>query len=73
MLAVVTVGFGFVGRTKPPTSGWVTAMDIYVLLCFAMVFFAFIEFAFISFIGTFVRRMKMTDLIRVTTMRQMTR
>ena len=38
-----------------------------------MVFLAFVEFAFISFIGIFVRRMKMTDLVRVTTLRQMTR
>ena len=31
VLAVVTVGFGFVDNTKrPPTSGWITAMDMYV-------------------------------------------
>ena len=45
----------------------------YILFCFLMVFLAFVEFAFISFIGIFVRRMKMTDLVRVTTLRQMTR
>ena len=69
----MTVGFGFVGRTKPPTSGWITAMDIYILFCFIMVFLAFVEFAFISFIGIFVARLKMTDLVRVMTLRQMTR
>ena len=32
VLAVVTVGFGFVDNTKrPPTSGWITAMDMYGL------------------------------------------
>lgn len=73
VLAVVTVGFGFVGRTKPPTSGWITAMDLYILFCFIMVFLAFVEFAFISFIGIFIKRMKITDMVRVTTLRQMTR
>ena len=38
-----------------------------------MVFLAFVEFAFISFIGIFIKRMKMNDLVRVTTLRQMTR
>ena len=28
MLAVVTVGFGFVGGGKPSTSGWITALDM---------------------------------------------
>ena len=32
-----------------------------------------ILFAFISFIGIFVARLKMTDLVRVMTLRQMTR
>ena len=45
----------------------------YVMLCFSMVFLAFVEFAFISFIGIFVKRLKLNDLVRVTTLRQMTR
>ena len=73
VLAVVTIGFGFVGGSKPSTSGWITALDLYVMLCFSMVFLAFVEFAFISFIGIFIKRMKMNDLVRVTTLRQMTR
>ena len=73
VLAVVTIGFGFVGGGKPSTSGWVTALDLYVMLCFCLVFLAFVEFAFISFIGIFVKRMKMNDLVRITTLRQMTR
>ena len=28
VLAVVTVGFGFVGGGKPSTSGWITALDM---------------------------------------------
>ena len=48
-------------------------MDIYILFCFIMVFLAFVEFAFISFIGIFIARLKMTDLVRVMTLRQMTR
>ena len=71
VLSVVTVGFGFVGGGKP--SGWITALDLYVMICFAMVFLAFVEFAFISFIGIFVKRLKINDLVRVTTLRQMTR
>ena len=43
------------------------------MLCFSMVFLAFVEFAFISFIGIFVKRLKLNDLVRVTTLRQMTR
>ena len=54
-------------------AGWITALDLYVMLCFSMVFLAFVEFAFISFIGIFIKRMKMNDLVRVTTLRQMTR
>ena len=54
-------------------TGWITALDLYVMLCFSVVFLAFVEFAFISFIGIFIKRMKMNDLVRVTTLRQMTR
>ena len=43
------------------------------MLCFSMVFVAFVEFAFISFIGIFIKRMKMNDLVRILTLRQMTR
>ena len=32
---------------KPSTSGWITALDLYVMLCFCLVFLAFVEFAFI--------------------------
>ena len=50
-----------------------TLVSRYVMLCFSMVFLAFVEFAFISFIGIFVKRLKLNDLVRVTTLRQMTR
>ena len=48
VLAVVTIGFGFVGGGKPSTSGWVTAIDLYVMLCFSMVFLAFVEFSWLA-------------------------
>ena len=35
---------------KPSTSGWITALDLYVMLCFCLVFLAFVEFAFIRFV-----------------------
>ncbi len=48
-------------------------MDIFVVICFVMVFLAFVEFAFISFVGIFISRMKYRDFVRVRTLRQMTR
>jgi hypothetical protein len=50
-----------------------TALDIFVVICFVMVFLAFVEFAFISFVGIFISRMKYRDFVRVRTLRQMTR
>jgi hypothetical protein len=52
---------------------WRTALDIFVVICFVMVFLAFVEFAFISFVGIFISRMKYRDFVRVRTLRQMTR
>jgi hypothetical protein len=54
-------------------TGWRTALDIFVVICFVMVFLAFVEFAFISFVGIFISRMKYRDFVRVRTLRQMTR
>jgi hypothetical protein len=48
-------------------------LDIFVVICFVMVFLAFVEFAFISFVGIFISRMKYRDFVRVRTLRQMTR
>ena len=38
---------------KPSTSGWITALDLYVMLCFCLVFLAFVEFAFIRLVTVF--------------------
>ena len=54
-LAVVTVGF--IGEDKPRVS-YATAMDVYIIICFAFVFCALTEFAFIHFLETYVRRVK---------------
>ena len=53
--AVVTVGF--IGEDKPRVS-YATAMDVYIIICFAFVFCALTEFAFIHFLETYVRRVK---------------
>ena len=55
-LAVVTVGF--IGEDKPRVS-YATAMDVYIIICFAFVFCALTEFAFIHFLETYVRRIKL--------------
>ena len=55
-LAVVTVGF--IGEDKPRVS-YATAMDVYIIICFAFVFCALTEFAFIHFLETYVRRVKL--------------
>ena len=52
-LAVVTVGF--IGDNKPKIS-YATAMDVYIIGCFAFVFCALVEFAFIHFVEMYVRR-----------------
>ena len=56
-LAVVTVGFIGDNKDKPRVS-YATAMDVYIIICFAFVFMALVEFAFIHFIEMFVRRIK---------------
>ena len=52
---MVTVGF--IGDNKPKVS-YATAMDVYIIICFAFVFCALVEFAFIHYIEMFVRRVK---------------
>ena len=56
-LAVVMVGFIGDNKDKPKVS-YATAMDVYIIICFAFVFMALVEFAFIHFIEMFVRRIK---------------
>ena len=68
--AVVTVGF--IGDNKPKVS-YATAMDVYIIICFAFVFCALVEFAFIHFIEMFVRRVKYKDQERAVHMQEMTK
>lgn len=70
VLAVVTIGFG--GKAKPQV-GYATALDVFIIICFMSVFTALIEFAFINFLDMFIRRLKHRDLVRVVTLRDMTR
>ena len=42
---------------KPSTSGWITALDLYVMLCFCLVFLAFVEFAFIRSVMVMISMM----------------
>jgi len=42
----------------------VLALDVFVILCFVMVFLAFLEFALINFLSIFITRMRSRDLIR---------
>ena len=68
-LAVVTIGF--VGNTKPKVS-YATALDVYIILCFVLVFSALNEYAFIHFIDLYVRRVKYKDQDRVLHIQEMT-
>ena len=44
--------------------GYATALDVFIVLCFVMVFGALIEFAFLNFLDTLVRRLKKKDAER---------
>ena len=70
IVAVVTVGF--IGDNKPKVS-YATAMDIYIIICFAFVFCALVEFAFIHYIEMFVRRVKYKDQERAFHLQEMTK
>ena len=67
---MVTVGF--IGDNKPKVS-YATAMDVYIIICFAFVFCALVEFAFIHYIEMFVRRVKYKDQERAYHMQEMTK
>ena len=61
---MTTLGFG--GRSAWPEVSYATALDYFVILCFAYVFAAVLEFAMINFIErtTNKRRKKIEDLKR---------
>ena len=37
---------------------YATALDVYIIICFAFVFMALVEFAFIHFLEMYVRRVR---------------
>lgn len=61
VLSVVTIGFG--GKSKPQV-GYATALDVFIILCFVIVFAALVEFACINFLDTLVRRLKRKEAER---------
>ncbi|XP_042217620.1 gamma-aminobutyric acid receptor subunit alpha-6-like isoform X2 [Homarus americanus] len=62
VLSMTTLGFG--GRSAWPAVSYATALDYFVILCFAFVFAAVLEFACINFFERAAnkRRKKMEDL-----------
>lgn len=64
VLSMTTLGFG--GRSAWPAVSYATALDYFVILCFAFVFAAVLEFACINFMERAVnkRRKKLEDLKR---------
>ena len=58
VLSIVNLGFG--GKSKPKV-GYATALDMYIILCFAAVFAALVEFACINFIDIFIKRFKIWE------------
>lgn len=59
---MTTLGFG--GRSAWPAVSYATALDYFVILCFAFVFAAVLEFACINFVERAAnkRRKKLEDL-----------
>ena len=68
-LAVVTIGMQ--GERKVQ-GGCVTALDIFILLCFLLVFMALLEFVFINFVEGFIFRLKMKEIEKINTMNRVT-
>lgn len=62
VLSMTTLGFG--GRSAWPAVPYATALDYFVILCFAFVFAAILEFACINFVERAAnkRRKKLEDL-----------
>ena len=54
--AVVTVGF--IGEENKARVSHATALDVYIVICFAFVFMALVEFAFIHFLEMYVMRVR---------------
>ena len=44
--------------------GYATALDVFIILCFFIVFAALVEFACLNFLDTLVRRLKRREMER---------
>jgi len=48
----------FVSFDSKPQVNYATALDVFIILCFAIVFAALVEFAMLNFLDTLVRKLK---------------
>lgn len=55
VLSIVNIGFG--GKSRPQV-GYATALDVFIILCFVVVFASLLEFASIVFLDAYVKRRK---------------
>lgn len=53
MLSMTTLGFG--GRSQMPRTSYATALDWFVILCFAFVFASMVEYAAINFMDKMMK------------------
>lgn len=53
VLSMTTLGFG--GRSQMPRTSYATALDWFVILCFAFVFASMVEYAAINFMDKMVK------------------
>ena len=49
---------GFIGEENKARVSYATALDVYIIICFAFVFMALVEFAFIHFVEMYVMRVR---------------
>lgn len=56
MLSITTLGFG--GRSSLPKVSYATALDWYVIICFAFAFAVMIEYAIINFMDKLAEDIK---------------
>jgi hypothetical protein len=69
-LTVVTIGF--VDGSIKPKVPYGTALDIYIIFCFVLVFLSLAEFAFTNFVELYVLRVKYQDQDRALILQEMT-
>ena len=52
---------------------YATALDVFLIICFAFVFLALVEYAFIHFVELYVRRVKYKDQDRLIHLQEITK